>query len=125
MRTVAVLTMVGALLGTIHSHAAGQDSDPAGSWEMSMETPRGSMTQTLMLHVTDGEWGGTLRSPRGEAELTDVTFADGQLQFSVVRSLRGNTVTQRFSAVISGSGMTGTISGGPGGERPFTAVRSN
>ena len=119
-----LLLITGVLLTGAPSPAASQDASPAGSWEIHMETPRGTMTQTLTLEFVDGEWGGTLRSARGESRLQQVTFASGRLQFSVLRSMRGNQVTQRFSAVISGPEMTGTISGGPGGDRPFKASRS-
>ena len=95
-----------------------------GSWEMTMETPRGSVTQTLTFDATEGALAGVISSPRGESPLEEVSLDGGTLHFQVVRSMRGgNTMTQTFAATIEGDEMKGTISGGRGGERPFAATR--
>ena len=97
--------------------------DVVGSWEMSIETPRGAMTQTFEFTQDGDVLSGTVTGPRGSTELQNVQFADGVLTFEVLREFRGNSMTQSFSATIEGDEMTGTMSGGRGGEREFTAVR--
>jgi hypothetical protein len=100
-----------------------------GEWEMTLETQRGSFTQLFVFTLEDDELTGTLSSQRGENDMSDVSFENGVLEFSVVRNFRGNSMTQSFSAKIDGDEMTGTMSGGRGGRgggnREFTARRTS
>ena len=97
--------------------------DVVGSWEMSIETPRGAMTQTFEFTQDGDVLSGTVTGPRGSTALQNVQFVDGVLTFEVLREFRGNSMTQSFSATIEGDEMTGTMTGGRGGGREFTAVR--
>ena len=94
-----------------------------GEWEMTLETPRGSFTQTLSFELDGETLGGTMSSQRGESDLTNVSFEDGTLRFDVTRNFRGNYNTQSYTAKIDGDRMEGTGSGGRGGDREFTASR--
>lgn len=96
-----------------------------GSWEMTLETPRGSMTQT-MTFVADGEeLTGSATARNGTTQLQNVAFEEGRITFQVTRTFRNREITQSFSATIDGDQMTGTVSGARGGAREFTAVRSS
>lgn len=95
-----------------------------GAWEMTLETPRGSMTQTLTF-VADGDTlAGSATGPNGTVQLQNVAFEDGRLTFQATWSFRNREITQSFSASIEGDRMTGTVAGPRGGPREFTAVRS-
>ena len=97
-----------------------------GAWEMTFETPRGSMTQTLTFTVNGDELAGTATAPNGTMQLQNVSFEEGRITFEVTRRFRNREVTQSYSAAIDGDQMTGTMSGGRGrGQREFTAVRSS
>ena len=92
---------------------------------MTLETPRGSMTQTLTFVADGDQLKGTASAPNGSTELQGVAFQDGEITFQVTRTFRNREMTQSFTATIDGDHMTGTISGGRGGgQREFTAVRS-
>ncbi|MCY4647805.1 MAG: hypothetical protein OXE73_13130 [Gammaproteobacteria bacterium] len=95
-----------------------------GAWEMTLETPRGSITQTLTFAAEGDQLEGTLTAPNGSVELQEVAFQDGTLTFRVTRNMRNRQIAQSFTATIDGDQMTGTISGGRGGGREFTAMRS-
>ena len=95
-----------------------------GAWEMTLETPRGSMTQTLTFVADGDELTGSAMAPNGTIQLQDVSFEDGRISFQVTRSFRNREITQSYSATIEGDRMTGTVSGARGGDREFTAVRS-
>lgn len=119
-------TMLLAALSVAVLPAPIQAQDPGavlGSWEMTMETPRGSMTQVFTFVEIDGALSGTATARMGETDLENVSFGDGTLRFEVVRNFRGRSMTQSFSASINGDEMTGTMSGGRGGERAFSAKR--
>lgn len=96
-----------------------------GAWEMTLETPRGSVTQTLTFTAEGDELKGSAMAPNGTIQLQNVSFEDGRITFQVTRTLRNREITQSYSATIQGEQMTGTISGGRGGGREFTAVRSS
>ncbi len=62
-------------------------------------------------------------SQRGDNPLKNVSFVDGKLTFDVERSFGERSFSQSFTATIEGDEMKGTMSGGRGGDRPFTAKR--
>ena len=96
-----------------------------GAWEMTLDTPRGSMTQTLTFVADGDELTGSATARNGTIQLQNVAFEDGRITFQVTRTLRNREITQSYSATIQGNQMTGTLSGGRGGGREFTAVRSS
>ncbi|MXY30056.1 MAG: hypothetical protein F4179_04385 [Gammaproteobacteria bacterium] len=96
-----------------------------GAWEMTLDTPRGSMTQTLTFVADGDELTGSATARNGTIQLQNVAFEDGRITFQVTRTLRNREITQSYSATIQGDQMTGTVSGGRGGGREFTAVRSS
>lgn len=108
-----------------------------GEWEMSIQTGRGSFTQTFAFTMEDGALKGTVTNQMGGTErvtdLSNVKFEDGTLTFDVTRTFRDNSFTQSYTATIDGDEMTGTITGGRGGRggggrggpQEFTAIRKS
>ena len=129
MSRFIALLLVFLLASTTANDLSAQDSSDfsavLGAWEMTLETPRGSMTQTLTFAVDDDELAGTATAPNGTMQLQNISFEEGRITFEVTRSFRNREVTQSYSATIDGEQMTGTVSGARGrGQREFTAVRS-
>ncbi len=128
MSRLIALALALTLASVPASRAAAQTSSDfsavLGAWEMTLETPRGSMTQTLTFVAEDDELTGSAMAPNGTIQLQDVAFEDGRISFQVTRSFRNREITQSYSATIEGDRMTGTVSGARGGDREFTAVRS-
>ncbi|MYH50038.1 MAG: hypothetical protein F4151_11060 [Gammaproteobacteria bacterium] len=94
-----------------------------GAWEMTLETPRGSVTQTLTFAADGDALAGSATARNGTIQLQNVAFEDGRITFQVTRTLRNREITQSYSATIEGDQMTGTVSGARGGDREFTAMR--
>ncbi len=94
-----------------------------GKWEMTMETPRGSITQQFEFALEGDVLKGKVTSQRGSFDLKDVAFEDGTLTFDIERSFGNRSFVQSYAAKIEGSTMKGTVSGGRGGDREFTATR--
>lgn len=116
-----------AALMALAQPAAAQDAASPyaavlGSWQMTMESPRGTVTIELVFAAKDGKLTGTSNSQMGSTELTDVVFDNGRLTFKVVRTFNERTVTSEYAATVTGDKMEGTITS-PRGERPFTAMR--
>lgn len=113
-----------------------------GSWELTVEGPRGEQTIMLVLEAEGdglagtiaiqrpggrgGPGGGGGRGPGGggppEMSLTNGTVDGERFSFTATMSMRGNTITQEFRGTVDGDEMSGTIST-PRGERPFTGRR--
>ena len=118
------LTLASVPASRTAAQTASDFSAVLGAWEMTLETPRGSMTQTLTFVADGDELTGSAMAPNGTIQLQDVSFEDGRISFQVTRSFRNREITQSYSATIEGDRMTGTVSGARGGDREFTAVRS-
>ena len=128
MSRLIALALALTLASVPASRASAQTSSDfsavLGAWEMTLETPRGSMTQTLTFVAEGDELTGSAMAPNGTIQLQNVSFEDGRISFQVTRSFRNREITQSYSATIEGDQMTGTVSGARGGDREFTAVRS-
>lgn len=94
-----------------------------GKWRMTMETPRGSISQQFEFQLDGDVLTGTVKSRRGSSDLTNVKFEDGTLAFDVERSFGARSFVQHFTAKIEDGVMQGAMSGGRGGDREFTATR--
>ena len=98
----------------------------AGTWDLSWETPRGAQTTTFVF-VQDGmNVTGTAQMRRGENTL-EVPVKNGmlhgdQLTFSLEFGMGERTMTQSFSATVTGDVMEGKITT-PRGENPFKGVK--
>ena len=117
------LTLTSVPASRASAQASSDFSTVLGAWEMTLETPRGSMTQTLTFVAEGDELTGSAMAPNGTIQLQNVSFEDGRVTFEVTRSFRNREITQSYSATIEGDQMTGTVSGPRGGPREFTAVR--
>ena len=121
-----VLLLASAATHDLSAQDASDFSAVLGAWEMTLETPRGTMTQTLTFVADGDELTGSATAPNGTMQLQNVSFQDGTLTFQVTRSFRNREMTQSYTATADGDQLTGTISGGRGGgQREFTAVRSS
>lgn len=125
MPRLMVATALVAMLG-IPARVAAQATDYSavlGSWEMTQETPRGTMTQVFTFSVDQGQLKGTVTSDRGgTVDLKNVAYTNGRLTFDVERTFGERSMTQNYSATIQGNTMSGTVSGGRG-DRDFTAQK--
>ncbi len=86
-------------------------ADPSGVWVWTRDTPQGkTMTSSLKLTVQDGKLTGSLSSPRGDTPISDATYTDDSVQFSVVRSGKeGTKRVTKYTGKIEGDTIKGTI----------------
>ena len=91
-----------------------------GTWEG--ETGQGPIT--VIINETDGALGGTVESSQGKTDLSDVTFADGEVTFVVNIDIGGEAVSLGFKGAIDGDSFDGQIEVPGAGEFPLTMTRS-
>jgi hypothetical protein len=101
------LTCGALLLRTGSVIAADEPAKVTGSWEMSIETPRGTMTQTLTLQQDGNTLKGTLKGQRGEAPVTG-SVTGNKISFTVTRDTPNGSFTIEYSGTVDGDSMTGT-----------------
>jgi len=105
----------------------------AGVWEITRETGRGTIVQTLTLAVEGSTVTGTMEMNFGGGgggggggpqsfPVSEGTVNGNQFSFTVTLNFGGNEIPQMFSGTIDGETLMGTIRGGRG-DQPFTATR--
>ena len=88
--------------------AADKPANVAGGWQFSVETPRGTMAQTLTLQQDGGTIKGTLKGERGEAPL-EGTVDGNKINFTVKRETPNGTFTLEYAGTVDGDSMAGTV----------------
>ncbi len=113
IRNYLLLALVAALLAMGCSGYGGGPALPAavGTWNMSIETPLGTQTPTIMVSGdTSGLMVSMSSAEAGSVEATDVTHdAMGALGFSVDIEAGGQSLTLVFTGMVDGDSMTGTF----------------
>ena len=94
---------------------AADAASPAGTWKYTQAGRGGNpgVERTLMLDLKDGKLTGTLKgASMGQFEIPDTaiseaSFKDGVVAFSVTIDMGGNTRTTKYSAKLDGDTLTG------------------
>lgn len=130
-----ILAVLAAGLLSVAVYAA----DPTGSWKFTMQGGRGGggggaggagkgggMEVTFKLALKDGKLTGTYTQPgrQGGAptdiEISDASFKDDTVTFSVVREGQNGKTTTKFEGKIDGDTIKGTmLAPGRGGGEPM------
>lgn len=92
---------------------AAEAVSPAGTWKWTAGRAGQGIEQALKLEYTAGNLTGTLLGSQAPAPLPDTpiseaSFKDGVIKFSVVRELNGAKVTTRYEGKIDGDSIKGT-----------------
>ena len=79
----------------------------AGTWDVTITSPRGENTGVVTLTE---DMTGTLTGTRGRVtELTDIIYEDGQLTFSMVFETQQRPLNLTFTGTIDGDSLTGIV----------------
>jgi hypothetical protein len=96
------------LLWQGRAKAAEETANVAGSWEMTFQGRRGTMTQTLKIEQDGGTIKGTLTGRRGESPL-EGSVTGNKISFTVKRETPRGTFTLEYSGTVEGDSMKGTV----------------
>lgn len=125
-----------ALFLAVSAFAA--DANPTGTWKWTQQGRPGGqgIEQTLKLELKDGKLTGTMvgmQGPQGQmpdVAISDASFKDGVVKFSVTRTLNDRTFTTKYEGKIEGDSINGSTERPGRGEgqapqkRDWTATRS-
>lgn len=90
---------------------------PAGTWKFTGPGRGGNPGQevTITLDYKDGKLTGqqaaseTPRGPQPAVAISEASFKDGVVAFSISREFNGNTRVTKYSGKLAGDTITGTI----------------
>ncbi len=122
-RSMVVLAAICVVVLAFSWTAAAQEpAKVAGNWELSMEGPRGTMTQTLAVEQDGKNIKGTLKGQRGESPF-EGTVDGNKISFTVKRETPNGTRTMDYAGTVDGDAMKGTVKFGER-EIEWTAKRA-
>lgn len=94
-----------------------------GKWSLSVETPQGTMANTMDLKLDGKKVTGTITSQMGTTELAG-EFTDGKLTFNMSVDTPNGTLQIAWSGAFKDDGtLSGTASLGDMGQMSWTASR--
>ena len=99
-----------------------QESNIAGKWETTRETPSGTMTSTFTFVVDGSKLTGTIGSRMGDTKISEGSVDGNKISFKVVMSRGDRTIEMVYAGTVEGDTITGTMET-PRGEQPWTAKR--
>lgn len=122
LRTLLVSFIVLAGFAAL-AHAA--DAGPAGKWEWTINGPQGPLTITGEFTLKDGALAGVVTARGNPAQISDGSFKDGVVKFTVVR---GEDYQVYYEGKLEGDTIKGTLDRpGPDGRdvTPWHATRAS
>jgi hypothetical protein len=112
------------------------EASPAGTWKWTVQGRQGGQgfEQTLKLDYKDGKLTGTVLGTNAgqfqipDTEISDASFKDGVIKFSVTREFNGNKFTSKYEGKLEGDTIKGTserpgMNGGEPTKREWNAKR--
>jgi len=104
-----------ASFASLIAAAAAYAADVAGTWKLSVESPRGTRESTLTLKQAGEELTGTLTGQRGDMPVKGTLKGD-VLALTYTIDMQGNQMTVKYDGKVEGNTMNGTVDfGGMGG----------
>lgn len=93
---------------------AAEAASPAGMWKWTAGRSGPGVEQALQLEYAAGNLTGTLMGSQTpqfslpDTPISEASFKDGVIKFSVVRQLNGAKVTTRYEGKLEGDAIKGT-----------------
>ena len=83
--------------------------DPTGAWKWTFTGRNGQSREiTLKLEQKDGQLTGSVSGFGGETPISDASWKDNQIAFSVVREFQGNKFETKYEGKLDGDTIKGT-----------------
>jgi len=97
-------------------------SELAGTWTLTIDTPRGVQHPTLVISQNGDGYSGVYNSLRGPLDIERINRDGDKFDFPITITVPIGDIEVNYAGTISGDDMTGTVQS-PRGEVPFTAKR--
>ena len=94
----------------------------AGTYKLTVNTPRGTQTPTLTLKEEGGSLSGTYAGQMGTTEFSGGSVDGNNVKFNITLSAMGREITLSFDGTIDGDNISGSMTTPMGGSE-FTGTR--
>jgi len=101
---------------------AAQDKGVSGNWKLTIETPNGPGTPSLVLKQEGEKLSGTYKGRFGESPLTG-TVKGKDIKFTVKVNAQGNELEIEYAGTVEGDTMKGKVKFGEFGEGTFSGKK--
>jgi len=121
MFRLAVVALATVLGFGVSAKAEDVKNDPTGTWKWEVEINGNKRAQTLKLELKDGKLTGAMIGMNNmETAISDATFKDGEVKFTVVRERNNMKITSKYTAKVDGDTMKGSSETDRGGQTTKT-----
>jgi len=100
-----------------------QDVNVTGDWEISMETPRGPMTQEMHFEQDGEKLTVTMTTRRGDEITGEGTIKGNEIEWTITRSTPRGEFTMTYKGTVEGDTMSGEVQMGDRGSSEWTAKK--
>ena len=94
----------------------------AGTWTLTIDTPRGPQNPTLAIEQTADGYAGVYHSLRGPLDIEKIDWDGNEFSFTTTITVPIGEVDVEYTGRINGDDMIGRVRN-PRGEVPFTGKR--
>jgi hypothetical protein len=109
MKLTYLRSLLAAFAAVCFLTVAAQAADPTGTWTWTMTRNGNTRTTTLKLTLKDGTLAGTVSGRGGETPISDATFQDDAVAFSVSRTYNDQTFVIKYSGKLDGDTIKGSF----------------
>lgn len=104
------LAMAVGLALSVSGAALAQEApaNVAGTWNLTITTPRGTFNSTLTLKQDGAKVTGTVSSRMGDTAISKGAVSGDTLTFEITRDTPNGTFTMNYKATVKGDDMKGT-----------------
>ena len=122
MRKLNALFSCVSLLALAAPASAQETVDVTGEWEITSESPQGSMTRLVTLEQHGDSLSGTMETRMGSMPIQKGSVNGNEISFTIVFTREDQSMEMTYTATVVGDEMSGKFVT-PRGERPWTAKR--
>jgi hypothetical protein len=118
--SITIITTAFALFTVLTVGA--QSTNVTGNWKLTIETPNGTGTPSLVLKQEGEELSGTYKGRFGEAPLKG-TVKGKEIKFTVKVNAQGQELQIEYAGAVDGDTMKGKVKFGEAGEGSFSGKK--
>jgi len=124
MKYVKAAFLAASIVLTLAASSALAQSNPAGAWDLTIDTPQGANSVTLTLKQDGDNLTGDLASQMGSTPVTG-TFSSGAVALTANIDIQGNSLQLGINGKVDADALNGTVKFGDFGEFPFVGKRAS
>lgn len=128
LQTIAVLALfavTSAALASAHKASIQKAADVSGVWEITSESPRGTMTRKVTFVQDGAALTGTMESRMGSLPIEKGSVEGDKISFTVQFSMGERRFEMVYKGTVEGDEASGTFLTPRGDQVPWTAKRIN